>query len=299
MKYVFKEVLTCNMCSSASAGHKILGKRLNRSQGLSPHKKSGITTSVIKCSECSLIYSNPQPISEYFEDHYGIPPETYWKQAYFNYDPNYFAGEIARVKSLYPFKQGDKALDIGAGLGKCMIALENAGFDVQGIEPSEPFYQGAVEITKINPNRLKLTTLEDAVFPENTFQFVTFGAVLEHLHDPSAAILKAMTWLRRGGIMQIEVPSSEWLISKLVNFSYKIRGLDYVTNLSPMHEPFHLFEFSIDSFRRHAQIHGYEIAFFEYYVAQTYLPRMLDYVLVPVMKWTNTGMQLCVWLRKS
>lgn len=223
----------------------------------------------------------------------------YWKPEYFQPDPNYFAGEIRTAKSLYPFKAGDKALDIGAGLGKCMIALERAGFDVYGFEPSEPFYQRAIDRMGIDPKRLTLSTLEDAKFPENEFSFITFGAVLEHLYDPDAAIRKAMRWLSPGGVMQIEVPSSNWLISKLVNLSYKVRGLDYVTNISPMHEPFHLFEFSLDSFRKHAKANGYEIAFYEYYVAQTFLPRVLDIVLVPLMKRTNTGMQLCVWLRKA
>jgi hypothetical protein len=30
-----------------------------------------------------------------------------------------------------------KALDVGAGLGKCMISLNNAGFDAFGCEPSK------------------------------------------------------------------------------------------------------------------------------------------------------------------
>lgn len=42
----------------------------------------------------------------------------------------------------------------------------------------------------------------------------------------------------------------------------------------------------------------YEIAFHEYYVCQTYLPKVLDVGLKPYMHWRNTGMQLSVWLRK-
>jgi len=55
-----------------------------------------------------------------------------------------------------------------------------------------------------------------------------------------------MSWLKTDGIMHIEVPSSDWLIARLLNFYYKIRGLDYVTNISPMHEPFHLYEFALN-----------------------------------------------------
>jgi 2-polyprenyl-3-methyl-5-hydroxy-6-metoxy-1,4-benzoquinol methylase len=44
------------------------------------------------------------------------------------------------------------------------------------------------------------------IFPEAHFDFITFGAVLEHLYDPSMSIHKAMSWLKPSGIMHIEVP---------------------------------------------------------------------------------------------
>ena len=36
------------------------------------------------------------------------------------------------------------ALDIGAGLGKAMLSLENSGFDTFGLEPSIPFHEKAI-----------------------------------------------------------------------------------------------------------------------------------------------------------
>ncbi|MCE7863099.1 MAG: hypothetical protein DYG99_06100 [Bacteroidetes bacterium CHB5] len=66
-----------------------------------------------------------------------------------------------------------------------------------------------------------------------------------------------------------------------------------------MHEPFHLFEFSLKSFQLHSVVNQYKIVFHEYYVAQTFMPKVLDFVLVPIMRHTNKGMQLCVWLQKK
>lgn len=298
--YTFKDITNCNMCGSNVAGHKVLGKRLNRSQGRRPASRTGITTTtVVRCTECGLIYSNPQPIPNNIQDHYGVPPEAYWKKEYFQPDEKYFQYEIKTLKSLGSFAPGAKALDIGAGLGKCMIALENAGFDVFGIEPSEPFYRRAIDKMNIDPSKLQLSAIESASFPENQFDFITFGAVLEHLYDPSASIKKAMRWLKPGGILHIEVPSSNWLVARLINLYYAVRGLDYVSNISPMHEPFHLYEFTLESFLRNSGNGGYELLHHEYYVAQTFLPRVLDFILVPFMKHTRTGMQLCVWLKKS
>ncbi len=298
-RYTFSYIRECNMCGSDARTHKVLGKRLNRSQGKNPRNKIGITTTVVKCNECGLVYSNPQPTPYSIQDHYGVPPEEYWEKNYFTVSSEYFKKEIETVKSLYRFKEGDRALDIGAGIGKCMIALTQAGFNTYGLEPSESFYLRAVEKMNINPNKLSLKSIEDAELPDDHFDFITFGAVLEHLYDPSASIKKAMKWLKIGGIMQIEVPSSDWLINKILNTYYKVRGLDYVANISPMHEPFHLYEFSLKSFERNAKKNQFEIVHSEYYVCTTYMPKLLDVFLVPYMRLTKKGMQLCVWLKKS
>ncbi len=132
------------MCGSKINSHRILGKRLNSSQGRNPTQKIGITTTIMKCSNCGLIYSNPQPRPFNLQDHYGTPPESYWKDSYFVISNNYFQNEIKRLKSLLEFKEGMKSLDVGAGLGKQMIALSNVGFDAYGFEPSKPFYERAI-----------------------------------------------------------------------------------------------------------------------------------------------------------
>lgn len=137
LRYYFDFIDKCNMCGSSTDKHKILGKRLNQSQGKNPEKKIGITTTIVKCTNCGLIYSNPQPVPVDLQDHYGVPPENYWREEYFAINDNYFKVEIERLKSLIDFKNGMKSLDIGAGLGKAMLALSNAGFDAYGFEQSQ------------------------------------------------------------------------------------------------------------------------------------------------------------------
>lgn len=298
-RYFFNHISYCNMCGSDTEKHKILGKRLNSSQGRNPERKIGITTTIVKCSSCGLIYSNPQPVPINIQDHYGVPPESYWNEDYFVISEHYFKNEIERLKTLLEVKVGMKSLDIGAGLGKQMIALSNAGFETYGFEPSKQFYDRAISKMGIDSHKLKLGMIEDMDYPENYFDFISFGAVLEHLYDPSTSILKALKWVKPNGIIHIEVPSSNWLIGKLINFFYRLMQKDYVGNLSPMHEPFHLHEFDIKSFKEHALKNGYELVYHEYYVCETYMPKILDFFLKPYMKWTNTGMQLCVWLKKK
>ena len=243
LRYTFNYIDTCNMCGSPTSEHKILGKRLNQSQGKNPRNKTGITTTVAKCSNCGLIYSNPQPIPYNLQDHYGILPEAYWTPEYFTVTESYFKAEIKKAKELVVFKEGMKSLDIGAGLGKAMLALSDAGFDAYGFEASEQFFERAVSQMGISRNKLALGMMESVNYPDNHFDFITFGAVLEHLYDPSDSILKALKWLKPNGIIHIEVPSSAWFVSKMLNLFYKMTGTDYVSNISPMHEPYHLYEF--------------------------------------------------------
>lgn len=220
--YYFEEVTHCEMCGDETSRHKILGQRLNTSTGFSPRRRTGIAVSVKKCRRCQLVYASPQPLPVEFQDHYGIPPESYWNENYFNWSESYFANEINQYKKFREIKPGMKALDIGAGIGKCMRSLQHAGFDAYGLEPSGSFYQRAVEVMKISPDKLRFGKIEDLDYEEQSFDFITFGAVFEHLYHPAACLEKAMRWLKPGGMIHIEVPSSAYLVSKLFNFYYRL-----------------------------------------------------------------------------
>ncbi len=239
------------------------------------------------------------PVPFDIQDHYGTPPEDYWLDSYFEWTLEYFADQIEVVKKLLPFKNGMSALDVGAGLGKCMISLKNAGFDTYGFEPSKPFFDRAVSKMGIEKNRLKLGMIEEMEYPENSFDFITFGAVFEHLYHPAQNLEKALKWLKPNGIIHIEVPSSKHFIAKLINIYYRLRGTNYVTHISPMHTPFHLYEFGLKSFEELGKKLGYKIEKHQFDVCViSYIPKILLPLFRKYMKWTKTGMQLTVYLRK-
>lgn len=298
--YHFEEINKCEMCGDNTNNHKIIGQRLNKSQGFDPKNKHGIAVSILKFTKCNLIYTNPQPIPIDIQEHYGIPPESYWKAEQFNYDPNYFSGQIKAAKELLPFHDGMVALDIGAGLGKCMISLSNAGFNTYGLEPSLPFFERALSKMRLSPERLKNSTVEDVYYDENSFDFITYGAVFEHLHHPKETLIKALDWLKPKGIIHLEVPSSNYFISKLINAYFKLIGTNYVTNLSPMHSPFHLYEFDLESFRILGKKLGFQIVKHHFDVCT--IPAHIPSILHPLLRWhmekTNSGMQLTLYIRK-
>jgi ubiquinone/menaquinone biosynthesis C-methylase UbiE len=298
MKYQFEYIKHCNLCGSPSENHKILGKRLNQSQGKNPKNKVGITTTICKCNQCGLIYSNPLPIPFNIQDHYGMPPENYWKPEYFEIEPDYLQSQIDILKKLVQFQMGMKSLDFGTGIGKSIIAFSNAGFDAYGFEASVPFYERAIAKIGVDPEKIQLGMVETVNYPENYFDVITMRAVLEHFYDPSDSIQKALKWLKPNGIIQIDVPSSDWLISKIMNWYFKLKRTDYVSNLSPMHEPYHLYEFGLKSFQEHGKLNGYEVVDSQFCVCETFMPKFTDFILKPYMRRTNTGMDISVWIKK-
>lgn len=298
--YSFEHIEFCEMCGDSTSFHSVLGQRLNQSQGLRPKTKTGISVSVMKCTRCELIYAQPQPIPADIQDHYGMTPEDYWKPEQFNYEPSYFAAEIEIAKRLLRFEEGMRALDIGAGLGKCMVSLAESGFDAYGLEPSIPFFQRALSGMKISPEKLKLGMVEELVYENDFFDLITYGAVFEHLYHPARVLEKTIKWLKPGGIVHIEVPSSKHTIAKLVNLYFRLVGTNYVTHLSPMHSPFHLYEFGLKSFEELGKKIGFTVAEYHYEVCEIdFGPKALYPLLRQYMKLNSTGMQLAVYLRKS
>jgi 2-polyprenyl-3-methyl-5-hydroxy-6-metoxy-1,4-benzoquinol methylase len=297
MKYSFETIDFCEMCGSPSSS--IVAQRLNTSQGLSPKKKQGISVTIKKCTDCGLIYSSPMPIPNDIQDHYGAPPDSYWHSEFLKYTGDIFAKEIFETKELLPFSPGMKALDIGAGLGKIIKELQYSGFDAYGLEPSIPFYENAIK-SGICEKRLKLAKVEDTDYPENEFDFITFGAVFEHLYHPAQVLEKALKWLNPGGIIFIDVPNSNHLMAKIIDFYFRLRGTSYTTHLSPMHTPFHLYEFHLRSFEQLGKRLNFSIAKHRYDVCSI---RHVPEFLKPLFRWymdkTNTGLQLLVWLRKE
>lgn len=298
--YHFVEVANCPMCSAPVSSSKIVGLRLNQSQGLRPRSKSGVAVTVRRCNACDLVFSSPEPRPRHIDDHYDIAPDEYWNDAQMNAVIDSNSRPILKAKELMNFTPGMKALDIGTGIGRGFRALQEAGFDTWGIEPSPSFRAKALELTGACESRITLASIEDVAFSEGMFDFITLGAVFEHLYNPAKQLERSIKLLRPGGIWYAEVPSSNWLIGRFINAYFRLIGTNFVTNLSPMHSPFHIHEFTHRSFQIFAQkTKSFDLCAYEYEVCSVReVPRMAHPLLRRIMTRTNTGMQLHVWLQR-
>jgi SAM-dependent methyltransferase len=294
--YRFEPVSACVMCGSSKA--KTLGRRLNGHQGLRPRHNVGVAATVVRCEQCGLIYSNPRPVPESLEQHYDRPPEDYWRETQLQENDEHPGIPIARFRQLWSGSEPPRALDVGAGLGQTMVELSREGCDTWGCEPSAAFRDRAIE-RGVSGDRLQLAAVEDADYEPAAFDLISFGAVLEHVRDPASSLERALGWLAPGGLMFVEVPSARWLMARLLNIAYRAQGLDYLTNLSPMHPPYHLYEFTLDAFVLHGRSAGYKVSGYEFVPCETFLPGVLTPITQRIMAATDTGMQLQLWLAPS
>jgi 2-polyprenyl-3-methyl-5-hydroxy-6-metoxy-1,4-benzoquinol methylase len=285
------------MCGTEKHRFKHLGYRLNRAQGFRPQKREGVKTDIFRCRQCGLVFSNPIPVPEKLGSHYNLSPADYWDKEYLN-NKEATALLVNHIKKTVDFTPGLKALDVGSGFGQYLNAMLNAGFDAYGIEPSPQFCRYAIE-QGVPKERLYQVSAEDAIFENNSFDFIFLGALLEHVPNPSETLKKCISWLKPDGLIYVQVPSSAWLSARLMNLYYRLIGTRFVANLSPMHPPYHLFEFSLLAFKANGLINRYYIECYEYAVCQTYFPKYLDWLIKPIMRFTNTGMELYVWLKKK
>jgi SAM-dependent methyltransferase len=164
---------------------------------------------VRECPDCGLAVTDPRPGGAELDKHY---PETY--RAYRSPDglfPRLVTG-VRLVRSEFALRLGllrhlarlepGRLLDVGCGRGDLGAAFVRHGWQVDGLDVSS----SAVESARAVGVDAITGTLDEAPWPDETFDAVLFSHSLEHVHDPLAALVRAHKLLRPGGVLAVAVP---------------------------------------------------------------------------------------------
>ena len=102
-------------------------------------------------------------------------------------------------------KSDGTLLDIGCAAGTFLVGMKRHGdWTLHGVELSP----GVAEIARERHGLDVFTgTLEEAAYPDDTFDAITLWDVLEHLHDPAASLREIRRILKPGGVLIIRVPN--------------------------------------------------------------------------------------------
>jgi SAM-dependent methyltransferase len=94
-----------------------------------------------------------------------------------------------------------RALDIGCGSGRFLLALRNSGWEVAGLELNDDTATAARDVHKL------AVETDLALFAADSFDLITITHVLEHIRDPRQTLAECARLLRPGGVIAVAVPN--------------------------------------------------------------------------------------------
>lgn len=180
---------------------------------------------VVRCHQCSLVYTNPRPSLDFIWGRYS---REYFEQEYL---PGWgvHAGQV-NSEALYrrylpilvelrPYRQTNWLLDVGAGAGLFLHVAQRDGWQVQGVEIAS----GGVEFARA---RLGLDVIQGCMtesnLPDQRYDVVTLQETIEHLLDPIADLREVYRVLRPGGLVSLTTPNFNSLAYKLIGREWSV-----------------------------------------------------------------------------
>ncbi len=206
-----------------------------------PYKNGVYGKYIYTCTECKLVFTNPQPEQNDLLKRYGNDYYTHWtspKQQ--ERRIKLWKRRFKIVKKLLP---SVRLLDVGCGEGLFLYTAKQNGYDVYGIEVSEFAVKYAKEKFGLNINN---TALENSDFPDNSFDIITFWHTVEHLSSPEITLKKAEQLLKPGGYLIIAVPNVDDVIGQEF---YRFVNRQYFQIYTPDSKEPHLYHFSVDTLK--------------------------------------------------
>ncbi|MFH0862776.1 MAG: class I SAM-dependent methyltransferase [Candidatus Altiarchaeota archaeon] len=117
-------------------------------------------------------------------------------------------GLVTRQRFALPLIRGSSVLDIGCAGGLLLRELKNRGISVKGVEidsaSAGKCSAKGFEVVAGNIEELDVKSI-------GSFDTVVMTDVIEHLHDPVAALVKLKAAIKPGGRLVLTTPNVDWL----------------------------------------------------------------------------------------
>ncbi|OGY09559.1 MAG: hypothetical protein A2782_03375 [Candidatus Blackburnbacteria bacterium RIFCSPHIGHO2_01_FULL_43_15b] len=119
-------------------------------------------------------------------------------------------------KKVLKYKKRGSILEVGSSMGLLLDIFRNAGWVVQGIEPSE---KSSLYAKKIGIPTIGETFEESKI--SGKYDVIILNHVLEHLTDPARVLKKAHRLLNNDGIIVVNVPNAGSLAARIYGDSWE------------------------------------------------------------------------------
>lgn len=229
------EYVICNLCGQ------------DRTQII---QKAESPYQVVKCLNCGLVYTNPQPTLNKIGTHY---QETYYRDWIDKQMERRIQMWKKRLKDVQGFKSSGHILDVGCGIGTFLNLAKEFGYAVKGTEISE--FGSKYVKEKLGIDVFK-GDVKEARFLSNHFDIVTLWHTLEHVPDPSSLLKEIHRILKTDGLLVIAVPNVHNSITKFLYFLARRRKLKL---FSIDAKEWHFYHFSIRTLSSLLKKTGFDI----------------------------------------
>lgn len=172
---------------------------------ISTQMRKGPQLTTVICKQCSLVFTNPIPVSEVYNSFYVNDYEKFYGKSTASKpaasaEPSIFSiiGNFINIKI-------SDYLEIGPGRGLTLYHANNLFNKTMGVEPSVDFTNLLVKEYGLN---VVNSTFEEFITGyKNKVDVVSMFHVLEHIYDPYEGLMSIRNILHDDGLVVIEVPN--------------------------------------------------------------------------------------------
>jgi len=178
------------------------------------HRWNGSDSLFVQCRRCGLVYQDPQPVRA---------------ELLSRYDDDYYSYEIENEAQFFRLMQlglkdiqfddiersldGERSfLDVGCATGMLIESMKKRGWAEQGVEVCRPAAEHGKQQRGV---RIHVGTLEDAGFPDASFDVVHCSHLIEHLNDPRGFVREVRRILTPRGCFLVTTPNTDGFQARL------------------------------------------------------------------------------------
>ena len=229
---------------SVSCGKSPSPRREGAGEGFAPPRTPDQGHTLLRCTTCNLLRLHPQPTDADLADAYSDTYAPHTRRGLSGKAKGWL--EQRSVRQLWRLLGPPRrVLDVGCATGDLLLAIRRAGnANVTGVEPGER----AAGVAGERGLDVRQGMLEDAAFPDASFDTIILSHTLEHVRDPIATLHEIHRVLTPGGALIFWLPNADSIEARVLGRRWI--GYD---------PPRHLTTFSVATLTRALETTGFRV----------------------------------------
>ncbi|HYI16054.1 MAG TPA: class I SAM-dependent methyltransferase [Thermomicrobiales bacterium] len=173
-------------------------------EGIVPPRTPDQGHTLLRCATCNLLRLHPQPTDTELAAAYSDTYAPHTRPGLSGKAKGWL--ERRSVRQLWRLLGPPRrVLDVGCATGDLLLSIRREGnANVTGVEPG----QRAAEVARSRGLDVRVGMLEDAAFPDASFDTIILSHTLEHVRDPIATLLEIHRVLAPNGALILWLPNA-------------------------------------------------------------------------------------------